>query len=207
MDYMPNKRAERYLWWKNLVLKLDVEGPKIGLTPAEITAAKAVAEAVVAKMEATDDADTALKGARAEEKDVLAANEPEMRFLIRGWKAKPQYAGSGVEGTLQLKGPESTFDPNTFVPTLRLSIAGNQVKLDFTKGECDSVAVYARLRGEVGWVRLGLDSSSPYYDTRPLTVAGAAETREYHVIGVIDDVEVGQQSAIMSIVFGGAPAV
>lgn len=203
LDIIPRKRAERYLWWKNLHDKIDVEGPKIGLIAAEITAAKDTAADMIAKMEAVEAADTALKGARAEERDAAVADEATIRLAIRNWKTRPNYVGSGVDGTLQLVGGSTGFDPNTFKPTLKLSIVGGEIKLDFTKGECDSVAVYCRLRGSVGWTKLGLDSLTPYYDTAPLAAPAVPETREYYVIGVIDDEEVGLQSSMESIIFGG----
>ncbi|MCP5557294.1 MAG: hypothetical protein H7A55_06040 [Verrucomicrobiaceae bacterium] len=202
-DFIPYKRAERYLWWKNLHDQIDVEGPKIGLIAAEITAAKDTAADMIAKMEAVDAADAALKGARATEKAATDTDEAIIRLAIRNWKTRADYVSSGVEGTLRLFNNGPVFDPNTFKPTLKLSIVGGQIKIDFTKGKCDSVAVYCRLRGAVGWTKLGLDSLTPYYDTNPLASANVPETREYYVIGVIDDIEVGQPSDMVSIVFGG----
>jgi hypothetical protein len=202
-DFIPRKRAERYLWWKNLYDQIDVEGLKIGLTAPEITAAKDTAADMIAKMDAVDAADAALKGARATEKTATVSDEAAIRLAIRNWKTRANYASSGVEGTLQLVGTGSDFDPNTFKSTVKLSIVGGQIKIDFTKSECDSVAVYCRLRGTTGWTKLGLDSLTPYYDTNPLANASVPETREYYVMGVIDDIEVGQPSDIVSIVFGG----
>lgn len=202
-DIIPPKRSDRYLWWKNLHDQIDVEGLKISLSAGDIAATKATAADMIAKMEAVDAADAALTGARATEKTAAETNNAAIRLAIRNWKTLPPYAASGVEGTLHLKGAASGFDPNTFTPVLKPSIVGNQIKLDFTKGGCDSVAVYCRLRGAMGWTKLGIDSLTPYYDTNPLANAATPETREYYVIGIIDDIEVGQPSAIQSIVFGG----
>lgn len=63
--------------------------------------------------------------------------------------------------------------------------------------------IYSRLSGAPEWTRLGMDSSSPYYDTRPLAVPGVAELREYLVRGIGADEEIGQDSNIVAIVFGG----
>ena len=63
--------------------------------------------------------------------------------------------------------------------------------------------VYCRLRGSTGWNKLGIDTSSPYYDTHPLATPGVAETREYMLRAILDDVEIGQPSDIISIVIGG----
>jgi hypothetical protein len=199
MDWMPRKRANRYLWWKNLRDNIDVEGPKMGLSPAEITAVKDLAIAQLAKMDATDAASVALDGARAEEEDASSANEFEIRTQVKNWKTRPGFAASGCEGVLQLVGPGSNFDRNTFKPSVKVSFMGGQIKLDFIKSECDSVAVYCRLRGSTTWNRLGTDSSSPYFDTNPLANPAVAEVREYFVRGIIDDVEIGVESDIVHI--------
>lgn len=202
-DIIPPKRSDRYLWWKNLHDNIDVEGPKISLSTAEIAEIKAYAADMIAKMEATEAADVALKGARNQEAAARDINEPAIRFKIRGMKTRPEYATSGVEGVLKLKGVGSVFDPNTFKPAVKVVFEGGQIKIDFTKGECDGVVIYSRLRGEMGWTRLAVDTSSPYYDTRPAATPGVAETREYYCIGIIDDVERGQASDSVSISIPG----
>lgn len=199
MDWMPKKRAERYLWWKNLHDHIEVEGPKFGLSPGEIAATKTLAAGQITVMEDTDAAKNALDGARATESAATAANEPVIRASARNWRTLPGYPASGSEGVLQLKGPESTFDPNTFKPVLKVSLVGGQIRVDFTKGECDGVAVYCRLRGTMGWTRLGTDNFSPYYDTNPLSNPAVPEVREYMGRGVIDDVEIGLDSDIVSL--------
>lgn len=202
-DFIPSKRALRYLWWKGLSNHLTIEGPKMGLTVAQTTAAKAVADDMIAKMDARDAAESALGGAQTQESMAAITDTAAMRALVRNWKTLPGYAASGSEGVLGLKGSDTTFDPNTYKSVIKLSIVGGHVRVDFTKGGVDAVNVYCRLRGTLGWRKLGLDSSSPYYDTEPLATAGVAETREYIARGVLDDQEIGLDSDIASIVFGG----
>ena len=52
--------------------------------------------------------------------------------------------------TCRRRSLNSGFDPATFKPALKLSIVDGQVRVNFTKGECDSVAVYGRERGTLG---------------------------------------------------------
>ena len=203
MDFIPNKRAELKAWWTNLKDNGTVELAKINLAAPDIAAAVATATDQVAKMQATDDAEAALAAARSMEKSATIANDQTIRAAVRNWKTLPAYSGSGDAGSLKLKGTVDGFDPSTFKPVLKLSIVGGQIRVDFTKGGCDSVAVYCRPRGSQGWTKLGTDSRSPYYDTAPLANPNVPETREYMGMGVIDDVEIGQPSDIVSIVFGG----
>lgn len=205
MDYIPNRRNDRKAWWQNFEDEIDEEGPKLPITPAEISADKAVATNVLSFMAATEAAQSALDAARAAERTAEASALAYIRNAVRGYKTRPNYATSGVEGKLRLKGSESGFDPATFKPKLDPSVIGTQVKVKFTKGECDSVEIYGRLRGQTGWTRLGLDSASPYFDTRPLANPPVPETREYMGIGVIDDIQVGVPSDIVSVAFTGTP--
>ncbi len=46
-------------------------------------------------------------------------------------------------------------------------------------------------------------SRFPFDDDSPLVQANVPETREYRVIGVLADREIGQPSDIVSVVFGG----
>jgi hypothetical protein len=198
MDFIPSKRDPRRRWLQNLADMIETEGPKAGMTPAEIAALKALAESHGAKMDATNAAQAALDGARETESQSDAI--PQIRAAVRRLKTNPSYPGSGVEGTLQLRGGASSFDENTFKPELKVSVVGGQVKLDFTKGEADGVVVYARVRGTTGWTKLGIDTAAPYYDTRPLPAGSTSETREYMVRAILDDIEIGVESDIVSII-------
>lgn len=203
MDFIPTNRGDLYLWWKNIHDKIEEEGPKFGLTVQKIADIKALAATQIALMEASNDAEDLLKGARGAEKTGKKTNTATIRMMIRNWKSTPGFQGSSSEGVLRVVGPESTFDPDTFKPTLSLSIVGGQIKGDFTKGECDSVNFYCRLRGTAGWTRLGNDARTPFWDRNPLANPAVPEVREYMVIPVIDNEEVGVPSDIVSIVFGG----
>lgn len=202
-DIIPDRLADRYQWWKNLRDRIETEGPKIGLVAAEISDTKNAAAEMIDLMDAVNAAETALKGARAKATARAAAIEPTVRMSIRNWKTRPLYPASGLGGTLRLVGSPTTFDPNTFKPSIKVAIVGRQIKISFNKRRCDSVVVYRRLLGSPDWTKLGIDSLTPYFDTQPLATPNVPETREYYVIGLIDDIEVGQPSDIVSIVFGG----
>jgi hypothetical protein len=199
MDYIPSKRANQKQWWTKISTDINTEGPKMTLTAPQIAAAKAVADDQVAKMEATDSAKLALDGARAMEATATPANELAIRGFVRNWKTLPGYAASGSEGVLSLKGTEPAFDPSTFKTVLKITIDGGKPKIGFNKDGVDMVVIYCRLKGTAGWRRLGTDSSSPYYDTEPLANPNLPEVREYMAMGMIDDIEIGLPSDIVSI--------
>ncbi len=203
MDYIPKKRSDRYLWYKNLSDNIATEGPKFGLTAGEATAAKALADANLAKMDATDAAEAALDGVRQVERTTEATNLTQLRAKIANWKTVPSFPASGSEAVLKLKGAEVALDPATYKPVIKVSIEAGRIKIEFVKKGVDGVSVYCRLRGTNAWRRIGVDTSSPYFDTAPLGQNGVAEVREYMARGIIGDEEIGVDSDIISITFAG----
>jgi hypothetical protein len=66
------------------------------------------------------------------------------------------------------------------------------------------VNVYVRRPGAVagaeGWRLLGRDNRPPFDDPTPPAEPGAPEAREYRILAVYNDQEVGQPSDIASVV-------
>jgi len=160
-------------------------------------------DAILAKMAATDAAENALDSARTLETKTTAANVALVRASVRNWKTVPGYAASGSEAVLRLKGTGVVFDPNTFKPKLRVTVRPGEVIIDFGKGGADGVVIYCRLRGTLSWRKLAVDMNPPYNDTAPLAVPNVPEVREYMARGILDDVEIGLESDIVTATFAG----
>ena len=203
MDFIPNKRTERYLWLKNLSLNVVAEAVKMGAPAADATAAKALADDLIAKYEATDAASTLLDGARTVEKTHEATDLTGLRAKVRNWKTLSAYPASGSEGVLKLKGTDAPFEPGVHKLALKVSIEAGKIKVEFKKMGVDAVAIYSRLRGAAAWKKIGTDTASPYFDTTPLAQAGVPEVREYMARGLVGDEEVGLDSDIVSVTFAG----
>ena len=203
MDFVPGQRVRRYQWYVNLSENLLTEAPKFGLSTQEATAAKAVVDAIIAAMDATNAAETALTGARTAEQNIEAQKLLILRGNIRNWKTLPLMPASGSEGVLQLTGAAIAFDPSTYKPVIRASIEGGKVVVSGAKKGVEGWAIYTRLRGSQPWEKLAVENHPPYYDTRPLAQANVPEVREYMVRGVMDDQEIGLDSDIVSVTFAG----
>ena len=203
MDWIPPKRSDRYLWYKNLSGNVVAEAVKFGGVPADATAMKAQADAIIAKMDATQVAAGTLDAARQTEEGLEKTNDALIRAKVRNWKTLPGWAASGSEAVLQLKGPAINFDPNTYKPELKVTVEADVVKVAFTKKGVDGVAIYSRLHGPTAWHKVALDTVSPYFDNSPLAQPGVAETREYMGRGVLHDQEIGVDSDVVIITFGG----
>ena len=202
-DFIPPKRANRRQWLANLSDKVAAEAAKMGVAAGDATAAKTAADGIIATYDATDAAQTALDGKREIEAQTEAANLAQLRALIRNWKTLPNYPSSGSEGVLQLKGTGSAFDPATYKPVIDVSLKGGGITIDFQKKGVDALGIYCRLRGTLAWTKLAVDTISPYADNKPLANPNTPEVREYMARGIIDDVEIGLDSDIVSITYGG----
>lgn len=203
MDYIPRKRDGRYLWLKKLSANIVAEAVKFGAPPADATAVKTVTDHLIAAMDATDAAAAALDGTRQTEAAVQAADLGAIRAKVRNFKTLPLWAASGSEGVLEMKATEPVFDPGSYKPVLTLTIEAGKIRVDFVKGGADALAIYCRLAGTVAWRKIGIDTEAPYFDTAPLGQPGVAEVREYMARGIVGDEEIGQDSDIVSIAFGG----
>jgi hypothetical protein len=65
------------------------------------------------------------------------------------------------------------------------------------------VTIFTRLTGTSDWTELASVVTSPYIDKRPLSQSGKPETRDYMVRCYNGVEDIGQQSDVASIVFGG----
>ena len=203
MDYIPQKRDTRYQWYLNLSNNVVAEAVKFGGEAADATAIKALADGVMAKMDATAAAQQALDGVRGIERNTEAGALAAIRAQVRNWKTLTGWAASGSEGVLQLRGPDSGFDPLTYKTVLKVQLVPGGVRVDFTKKGADGVFIYMRVRGSATWRKIGMDTEAPYIDTTPLATPGVPETREYMARGFLHDAEIGQDSDVVSITFAG----
>jgi hypothetical protein len=73
--------------------------------------------------------------------------------------------------------------------------ASQVVRVKFKKAGHMGVAIYARRAGG-DWVLLGIITSSPYLDERPLAVATQPEVREYRLRFWDNGSETGEWSAV-----------
>jgi hypothetical protein len=204
MDIIPNKRADQGVWYQNLSDNVVPEAVKFGGDPAQALTVKAAADAILGTMATTNTQSNLLNSVRQLEGDSQVANDAIIRGFIRNAKTLPGWAASGSEAILRAKGGADPFNPTTFKPNLKVAVEPGQNKLTFNVAGCRGLNVYYRQRGTLPWIFIGFDSSAPYYDSTPLTVPTVAEVREYKVRGVLNDVEIGLESDIVSAPFTGA---
>jgi len=202
-DYIPKPRDARYRWYKNLSANIVAEAVKFGGVAADATAVKSVADGIIAKMDATKTASDALDTARTLEANTEAAGLAQIRAKVRNWKSLSGWTASGSEGVLELSGSSVTFDPATYQTTLTVSVVPGGVQVDFVKKGVEGVAIYHKVNAAATWTKIGSCNHSPFLDNSPLAAAGVPEVRHYMARGLVNDAEIGVDSAAVSVTFAG----
>ena len=122
---------------------------------------------------------------------------PSIRQDFSNIKASGGY-NEGIGEVLEILSDAATFDPLTYKPVItRITSYAGHNELMTKKRGVTSMNVYWRRKGEETWRLLAPKRVKfPVNDDNAPAVAGQAEVREYRVVGVLGDEEVGQPSDI-----------
>lgn len=202
VNYMPSSYAKMLAWAENYKIKIREYGVQIGLKPEEIDAHEAAAAKIVSVINMVENKKRELANAVAAQK-LLRTNELKLiRDGVVAYKKNAGFtesigSGLGVMGTVLL------IDQTVLRPSLKTVAFPGYISVSFNKQKMYGVTVFSRLKGSLGWTELASIRQSPYIDMRPLTEAGKPEHREYMAMCYNGEIDLGQQSDIVSIVFGG----
>jgi hypothetical protein len=167
------------------------------LAPAEITALSTAFSNLSVAINNVEAAKAALKNAVETKNAGEESNLTLLRKANNKMKTNDAYTDA-IGEDMGIKGSSQDVDREAAKPTFSGKAFPRYVRLKFTKNGLDGVNIYSRLN----WNFLARDTNSPY-DDHKAPANGAPETREYMCIGVMEDTEVGQQSDIVTVVFGG----
>jgi hypothetical protein len=170
----------------------------------DATAATAAAGDWLNKDTAAEAARTAAAAAFKALQQQSQPSEDAARAFVRLLKATPGVTPAMLE-TLHCVGPDT--DPQARVgaerPDLRLSLEGGQVVVKFAKNGHQGILLHCRRGAETEFTLLGLDTHSPYVDTRPNLIPGQAEDRHYRAYFADRDHAVGDLSDVATIAVRG----
>jgi len=226
-NYLPTRETNRVIWLNNFASKIGGYAVMFGITPAELTLITKFAAMYSYIIGLLDSVDT-FKQNLTKYKNTLsrasfgtplgappsltipvapATTEAGIFTVISGYvqriKGMKNVYTNAIGEDLGIVGDETTFDPDTFKIEIKgVKITNEGVKLDWVKGESDGTYIYSRVNGVGSFTKLAFDGVSPYIDTRPLSVPGTPETREYLTKPVLNDVEIGLPSDVVSVVVG-----
>ncbi len=208
-DYIPRDEAAAKLWYEFEVANIDAMGAAMGMSGPDILAYKNFCLAQIALIDAVIAAKAALAAAVEAKKTGSVTNKAGIR--AGAGKAKKNTLYSPAKGAaLKIVDTHVTLDFSDFTPILEYKVYTGYVRLKFDFHGLEMMNVYCRLKGTTAWVKIAVVSHSPFDDHRPIfqpaplpAVQLLSEAREYMIIGVMDDEEVGNASAIREVVFGG----
>lgn len=198
-SYIPRGDAGLLVWLANFQTALPVQAKALGVTTTECKDALDQAKALAAAIAADEQKHADWQAAVARTADVKVAALAEIQRIIDRCKASPAFTEEAAKALQAVPVRSVPENLATHKPQIRASSHGGKVRIDWTRGALDGIHVYSRKQGESAWVLIGHDSRPPYDDPRPITVA---EVREYRVIGVSHDQEVGQPSDTVSVPVG-----
>jgi hypothetical protein len=201
-DFIPAKDTALINWSNNYKTKIATHGPTLGLTAAQITAQQNRCTNVINAIQQVELKKNDWQSSVEAKETAKTTEIGALRTDIAAMKTTAAMTPA-IAADLSIVGTPDTFDPTTFKTQLTVEVVAGSVRIKFVKSKTDGVNIYARLKGQSAWTFLARDTASPYVDTRPLAAPGVAEVREYMAFGVIDDAQIGQQSDIVSVTFGG----
>ena len=203
-DFVPDSFVNLRDWATNLFDKIAIQGPALGWTAGQVTALQTpvgsirdAAQTVVNKQQELDVAVGALRL-------LLQTDLPGVRRDINNLKSTAGYhIGIGQDLGI-VTSADQPVDPNTYQPDLKVHVINGIPRLTGKKRGVDGFNIYVRLEGETTWrLLVAKRGRFPYDDDSPVAHAGTPEEREYQIIGVLADHEVGQPSDIATAVVPG----
>jgi len=126
---------------------------------------------------------------------------PRFRAIVRRLKAASNYTPA-IGTALGIEGAEAAApDLAAAQPVLDVSVAGGRVHVDWKKGDFDGVEIWVDRGDGKGFAFLAVDTVPDYVDTAPISATAAMW--KYKAIYRLSDEQIGQWSAVVSIVVGG----
>ena len=201
-DYIPTNDDELRAWIVKFMAKLGTYGAAVGITAPQQSLLTSLGGSTTGSIDNLSAKKTDYDAAVANRTDLREDFLTVARPIIRAAKLSPGYTEM-IGQELGIAAHNTPVDPSAIKPVLRLSVQGTCVRVRIQRKGAKSVNVYVRLLGQTEWTFLSRAVRATFDDTRPLAQPGVAEIREYMVMGVIGNAEVGLPSDAKTVVFAG----
>lgn len=201
-DYFPGSDDRLAVWSASYKENIAVHGPTLGLTASEVTEQEDAAESVRTAVDSLEMKRNQAKEASAFKRRMVKEKGAALRKCIARIKTHAAYT-EDIGRELGIVGPSQILDISKVKPELKLTVYPGYVSIAFNKQGLEGVVIFTRIKGTLGWEKLGTDFASPFLDKRPLKEVNQPEFREY--MGMYTNLResIGQQSDIVTTVFGG----
>ncbi len=187
--YWPTRRGDRSLWLANYKSQIVVQGPIIGLSPAEVTAQQTASDSITNQMEQTDQARAAYEAEVEREKQFVHDDFATISDSVARQKTHSAFT-TEIGERLGTIGDERTIDVNTEKPVLKASQTTEGWRIEFNlKDYFSAVRIQRKRPADADFIFLADDTSSPYIDTDP-----QQNGTEYRGVFLLNDQQAGQWS-------------
>lgn len=165
-----------------------------GITEAELTEIRSVANDYGSKVAIADEAQSNYRQAIVDKQESRRLLEGQIRPLIHRMKFHPDY-NKGMGAKLGIESSSTVYDLNSSAPNLSVSDkTGGTVEIRFNLRGSDGVNFYMQYEQDVEWTLVGRAMTSPFIDIRPLKTPGKLEVRRYTAVYTQKTQEVGRFS-------------
>jgi hypothetical protein len=202
-DIIPDSHANRLTFFTKAKTEIADNAATLGLDAAEIAAANAILDPLIAAYQKLVDAEDAATQASADADQVFSQQNTALRALFNNIKNNPKCT-DGIIAAMQIATPATQHNADDTKPTIKAVAQPGHVRITGSKDYAELVNIYSRIVGTAAWTLVGIKRKKfPFDDQTPLKTPGVPEQREYMARGVINDEEVGLDSDIVSVLFGG----
>jgi len=225
--FYPARVGDQIIWLRNFRNKIGNYQTPLGYTAAEVAAIMADADRLAYLLETLQGASQSfgqavtahlrlmqdgtgtvlvdppaftLPATPAPPANVLPGALKRLLKFIANLKTRGAYTVP-IGEDLRVIGDEVTEDPNA-VPTVKATARSGEVVVNFSKDGHLGAWVESQVGSETEWTHIGIDTSDPYHDSRPLKVAGQPEKRRYRLC-FWDGEPTRVWSPVVEVVFGG----
>lgn len=202
IHYVPTTDAGSSIWTGNFKEKISIVGPLLGQTPANISALETAADNYRSAVQLVEIKRKELEEAVAAKNQSKAIDLQALIDAAAVMKRHADYQDS-LGSALGIVGTQVQYDEKDLKPIITARVLPGRVEVGFNLQLMNSISIYSRIKGTMGWVKLGNDYASPFEDRRPLAVEHQPEIREYQAFYFNGKEDVGQPSDIVTAVFAG----
>ena len=199
-DFIPIGNGDIDSFEENLIRKLAVHAPTLGLNPDEVTESINIINEHRAAFANMNSKKNESKSATEDNYNSLSKAVNEIRRLAKQIKSSKTYT-TGIGDDLGIIGPDiASKETVVMKPSLKANINGHEVVIKFRKDGTDGIKLYSKRGAETEFTFLAVDTASPYNDTREKLEASKPEQREYYAYYFVSDSDVGQQSDVLKVI-------
>jgi hypothetical protein len=196
--YYPRKVADQRKWWLTYKTNIALFGTALGMTAPQITAEQAFCDAVILSIDAAVLAAAEAKSKNQARNKTIQTNYSQMAPLIKLHKLHTGYT-EAIGKELGIVGGEIKIDWNIVKTVVNISLLATGVSIKLELMNCEAANIYSKRGNEDSFSLFKTITHPATVDSRPNIDGAASELRQYYVVMVVGDKEVGIASDIVTI--------